>query len=275
MRARFTLPRGPAVPAAGHSGRWAASGAVLGLTLGLLAFAPASWLASAIATASQQRVQLIDAQGTIWHGSALPMLAGPVGSRDASVLPARLHWSATPIWLGLRLQLQQAGHIDQPLRIDWHAGWGRQQLSVPGGAGPLGRWPASWLAGLGAPVNTLKPDGELQLLSPGFSLESDAQGWRLQGQLQLSLLGFSSRLSTIEPLGSYQLQLQSQGERRIGLRLSTLEGALRLSGQGEIGAKGLRLRGEAQAAPGQEAPLNNLLNIIGRREGALSRISIG
>ncbi|MBQ0961950.1 type II secretion system protein N [Ideonella sp. 4Y11] len=255
---------------------WAALGALLGLAAGLVSQAPAAWLAQAVARLSQDRVQLVDPQGTLWQGSALPVLAGPAGSRDASVLPARLHWRTRPTWLGLRWQLQQPGHIDAPLQIDWQVGWGRQRFELQGAAGALGHWPAAWLAGLGAPLNTLRPGGELRLSSSsGLRVDSDAQGWRLEGQARVELLQFSSRLSTIEPLGSYQLLLAPQGERRVALQLSTLDGALRLSGQGEIGAQGLRLRGEASAAPGQEAALNNLLNIIGRREGALSRLSIG
>jgi general secretion pathway protein N len=37
----------------------------------------------------------------------------------------------------------------------------------------------------------------------------------------------------------------------------------------------LKFTGEARAAPGFEPALNNLLNIIGRRNGAASVISIG
>ena len=48
-----------------------------------------------------------------------------------------------------------------------------------------------------------------------------------------------------------------------------------LDGTGEIGPNGVRFRGSAKAAPGSEDALNNLLNIIGRRNGALSAISIG
>ena len=36
-----------------------------------------------------------------------------------------------------------------------------------------------------------------------------------------------------------------------------------------------RFRGEATAEPGSESALNNLLNIIGKRQGASSVISIG
>ena len=37
----------------------------------------------------------------------------------------------------------------------------------------------------------------------------------------------------------------------------------------------VRFNGQASAAPGQEAALGNLLNIIGRRQGAVSVITIG
>jgi hypothetical protein len=50
---------------------------------------------------------------------------------------------------------------------------------------------------------------------------------------------------------------------------------LQLSGSGEWAAGRLRFRGQASAAPGFEAVLGNLLNIIGRRQGAVSLISIG
>jgi general secretion pathway protein N len=59
------------------------------------------------------------------------------------------------------------------------------------------------------------------------------------------------------------------------LNLETLEGALRLQGSGQWAGPRVRFRGEASAAEGQEAALNNLLNIIGRRQGATSVISIG
>jgi general secretion pathway protein N len=50
---------------------------------------------------------------------------------------------------------------------------------------------------------------------------------------------------------------------------------LLLNGSGSWGAGGLRLRGEATAAEVDQPALANLLNIIGRRDGARSLISIG
>ena len=58
------------------------------------------------------------------------------------------------------------------------------------------------------------------------------------------------------------------------LQLLTLEGALQLQGSGRLEGR-LQFQGEARANPGQEAALNNLLNIIGRRQGERSVITIG
>lgn len=280
--------RRPALPSLDRAGRratrvppgsggraWALAGAVCGVLLAVPVFAPAAWVAQAVTQATHGRLLLVEPEGTLWQGSALPVLAGAAGARDASVLPARLHWSIGLGGAGLLARFSQAGCIDTPIELRWQPGWQRQRLTLAGRPDPLGRWPAAWLEGLGAPLNTLRPSGELQFSSTGLTLELDGQGWHLQGQAQLDLLHLSSRLSTLEPLGSYRVQLQPQDSGRIGVQLATQDGPLRLSGQGEIGPQGLRLRGEAQAAPGAEAPLNNLLNIIGRREGALSRLSIG
>ena len=57
--------------------------------------------------------------------------------------------------------------------------------------------------------------------------------------------------------------------------ISTIDGALMIDGRGLIGANGFRLRAEAHAAPGSEAALDNLLNLIGRRNGVSSVILIG
>lgn len=255
--------------------RWAVAGGLCGALLTTVACAPAAWLAGAVAPLTQGRLLLTDAQGTVWSGSALTVLAGASGSRDASVLPSRLHWSMRPAGLGLAVTLQQAGHIEQGLQLRWQAGWSRQRVELVGGPGVLARWPAAWLEGLGAPLNTLKPGGELLLSSPGLVLTLDRDGWSAQGQATLELQDFSSRLSSLAPLGSYRLQLSPEGERRLGLQLATTHGSLLLSGRGHLGARGLQLRGEARAAAGQEAALNNLLNILGRREGALTRLSIG
>ena len=57
--------------------------------------------------------------------------------------------------------------------------------------------------------------------------------------------------------------------------LQTLQGDLQLSGSGQWVGQRLRFSGEASAAPEREGALSNLLNIIGRRNGARSLITLG
>lgn len=95
----------------------------------------------------------------------------------------------------------------------------------------------------------------------------------IAGQARLDALGMSSRLSTLRPMGSYRLTLQ--GGEVTTLSLATLDGALRLTGSGRWIGQRLRFEGEATAAPEREAVLSNLLNIIGRRTGARSLITVG
>jgi general secretion pathway protein N len=262
----------------GAAGRWAAAGAFIGATLGLVAFAPAAWLASAVASATDDRLLLTDARGTLWDGSALPVLTGGPGSRDASALPDRLEWRLAWRGLGAELRARQACCLRGEVRALITPGFGRMTVQVlPGQSTTLGQWPTGWLAGLGTPWNTLQLGGTLRLTSPGLTVEWVQGRMRFSGEAALDVAHASSRVATLDTLGSYRLTLSSDAASgdAATVRLVTLDGALRLSGQGEWTGKGLRFRGEAQASEGSETALNNLLNIIGRRQGARSVISIG
>jgi general secretion pathway protein N len=135
--------------------------------------------------------------------------------------------------------------------------------------------------GLGTPWNTLQPSGSLELRSPGLTLEQVQGRWLLTGRVELDLGGMASRVSTLDELGSYRLTLSGDAARgdAASLQLRTTRGALQLSGSGSFLGAGaaakLRFNGQASAEAGSEAVLSNLLNIIGRRQGALSLISIG
>ena len=262
----------------GAAGRWAVAGVIVGALVGLVAFAPAAWLASALASATDERLLLTDARGTLWSGSALPVLTGGPGSRDASALPGRLDWNLSWRGLGAELRLRQACCLRGEVRALVRPGLGRLTVQVlPAQSSTLGQWPAAWLAGLGTPWNTLQLGGTLRLTSPGLTLEWVQGRMRFSGEAALDVAGASSRVATLDTLGSYRLTLRGDAASTdaASLTLVTLEGALRLSGQGQWTGTGLRFRGEAQAAEGSETALNNLLNIIGRRQGARSVISIG
>ncbi len=258
--------------------RWAGTGAVIGALAGLVAFVPAGWLASRVAVATGDRLLLTDARGTVWKGSALPVLTGGAGSRDAAALPDRLHWQLGFAGLVPELRLRQACCLRGEVRARITPGWGRVSINVlPQESTTIGQWPAGLLAGLGTPWNTMQMGGTMRLTSPGLTVESVQGRMRFSGDASLDIAHASSRVSTLNELGSYRLTLN--GDAASGdaatVKLITVDGALKLSGNGQWTGSGLRFRGEAIAEPGSESALNNLLNIIGKRQGASSVISIG
>jgi general secretion pathway protein N len=267
--------------------RWGWVGAIIGALIAAVCFLPASWLARTVSAATQQRFLLADARGTVWSGSAVAVLTGGPGSRDASALPGRLTWTVRPRGLALAIRLSHACCLDGNVGVLLKPNSDGFSATLQPPSDLLGQWPSDWLSGLGTPWNTLRLGGTLRLQSSGLVLETAQGRWRLSGAMNVELIGASSRLSTLESLGSYRLALQGEplsaakSSPRSGpatsarLTLSTLEGALQLNGNGTWGAGGLRFRGEALAREADDAALANLLNIIGRRDGARSVISIG
>jgi len=287
-------------------------GALLGLAIGSIAFLPASLLAGAVASATNDQFLLAEAEGTIWNGSAITVLTGGAGSHDASVLPTRLEWTLRPRLNGLSLHLTQdcclAHGLDLTLRRTL-AAWQVDVISpderdsprevpvvksMPGEHGadagmlaaltPVGQWPMGWLEGRGFPWNTIHPGGVLTLSTRNLQFTLQDGHWRTLGSAQVEIRQASSRLTTLDSLGTYRVLIQpdpstqvkpGEGASRSLVWISTIDGALMIDGRGLIGANGFRLRAEAHAAPGSEAALDNLLNLIGRRNGASSAISIG
>lgn len=274
-----TLQRpAPAAPPVRAPWRWAVAGLLLGTLLALMVFAPARWLAWGVAQATGARVQLLQAQGTVWSGSAQLVLGAGAGSQDATALPGRLLWQLRPSTQGMALSLQAPCCLPQPwvwqvqpFNTNTGTGLRLQLTDMP--AAQAAQWPASILAGLGTPWNTLQLQGTLALSSQQLALDIDSTGWRMQGSAQVDALALSTSLSTLRPVGSYRVRLQ--GGPAPTLDINTLDGSLQLSGQGQWVQGRLQFRGEASATPERAEALGNLLNIIGRREGARSLIQVG
>jgi general secretion pathway protein N len=249
--------------------------------LAAIVFAPAAWLAGWVERATHGHLLLADARGSLWDGSAVAVLTGGVGSRDARSLPGRLQWTLRPgLDQGspaLVVSLQHACCLKGRPTVSVRPGFGTVKLSLSGEPAGLGQWPASWLGGLGTPWNTLELGGVLRLSTPGIRFESAQGRWRVDGAAALEVLDAASRVSTLSRLGSYRLDLGSDASNpgAAALRLSTIDGGLQLSGSGTLGASGFRFRGEATATDADRSALVNLLNIIGRRDGARSVIAIG
>lgn len=254
---------------------WALAGLCCGLVGTMFMFAPAVWVERVANAIGQGRVVLRDSTGTVWSGSAQLSLAGGPGSRDAVRLPGRLHWAVGLGWghlnaalsaqccTALPVQLRLTPDIGLPLVRGWHL-----QVQTSESV-----WPAALLAGLGTPWNTLRAEGNLALSTDGFSVHSALDRMVMEGSVQLDARDMRSSLSTLAPLGSYRLRLS--GGEQPSLALTTLNGDLQMEGHGQWSAGRLRFEGEARAAPAHQLELSNLLNIMGRRDGVRSRITIG
>jgi general secretion pathway protein N len=249
---------------------WALVGAACGLLLAVLLFAPARWLAAAVAGASRGQLLLNEPRGTLWGGSAQLVLTGGPGSTAAAALPGRVQWTLAPRWNGLAARLRSDCCLRQPVAVRARLRWRGVDIDV---ADSVSQWPASVASGLGTPWNTLQFEGDLRLSTQGLSVEWVAGRPIVTGRAELLALRIASRLSTLRPMGSYRITLQ--GGTPTTLRLETVDGSLQLAGSGQWVGSRLRFRGEATAAPEREAALANLLNIIGRRSGPRSLISIG
>lgn len=259
---------------AGHATtpwRWALAGALAGLLLATVLLAPARWLAALVQQASGEQVMLLAPQGSVWQGSAQLVLSGGSGSRNAMALPGRLAWRLRPAWRGASLELSADCCTRQPLDLQLTPlGWSSARLTL---SDSQSQWPASLLSGLGTPWNTVQAQGLLAASTQDFSLKWAQGQLSLTGRLQIDATRISSRLSTLQPMGSYRVTLQ--GGATPTLALDTLEGRLQLSGQGQWVGQRLRFTGAASAAPESVEALTNLLNIIGRRNGARAIIKVG
>lgn len=260
----------PAIAPGRSPWRWAVVGAAIGLALALLLFIPASWLAARVAGATDGHLLLTDARGSLWNGTASVQLTGGAGSTDNLALPTPVDWHIRPRWNGFTVELATACCTPQPLHIHVRPGLHGVALDI---ADARSQWPASLLAGLGTPWNTLQLDGDLVLSTQGLSVEWVEGRPALAGRAELQALRMSSRLSTLRPMGSYRITVT--GGATPNMQLDTLEGALQLSGSGQWVGSRFHFNGVATAAPDREEALANLLNIIGRRSGARSIITIG
>jgi len=260
---------------------WAVVGAVMGGLTALLIHLPAQWLAQALFKATQGQVQLQEAKGSVWQGSGKLVLTGGEGSRDALALPGRIHWQTGMSLNSANLpqfnfNLNAPCCMTQSARLSLQAPERLQvwQLQVDD---HQSQWPAHLLSGLGAPWNTLEPEGTLKLETKQLRVNLQTQPSWLQGGITLTAENMSSKLSTLKPMGTYQINLggASAANPLPSLSLTTQSGSLLLSGQGQWQGSRLQFRGEASAVPEHAAALSNLLNIIGRRQGARSLLSLG
>lgn len=237
--------------------------AVLSVAVTVVAFYPASWMASALEARTDGRITLADASGTVWRGSGVLGAAPSRNDPVTQLLPGRFSWKLSPLALlgKVDLVVENDEALARPLFVN--GSWSELQ------AGPDAiTLPAERLAGLGAPLNTIAPSGQMILSWNGMRVERQGDRVGLYGTATLDMIDIASQLSTVRPLGSYRLRFDWQGQQAL-LTLETVNGPLLLSGTGRMENNRFQFSGKAEAAAGREEALANLLNLLGqrRREG--------
>lgn len=270
-RTMTRTPRNPlsSAPSQG-TWAWAVAGALVGMLGAILQWAPAIWVQQAVYAASDGRVVLRESLGSVWHGSAQLGLSGGSGAKDATRLPGRVQWDLRLGLGSVHIALRADCCTTQAQTLELTPGLRNWRLKLAPGEST---WPADVLTGLGTPWNTVQLQGPLLLKTPGLTLVSTVNRLQVEGSASLEMPNLISSLSTLRPLGSYRLQLQGGAQPTLDLR--TESGSLQLQGTGGWTAGHLRFLGEARADAEHEAELSNLLNIMGRRDGARSVITLG
>ena len=212
--------------------------------------APAAWLGDWLQ--AHTKVRLLDARGTMWHGSAL---VGISDGRETTLIPGRIEWTIDD--LGPRRVAARVSHPWLTMALALSADGDGMRIKQ-GNA----RLPAGVLASAGAPFNTLRPGGVLEVAWT----DTQIRGTSLKGEVQVDWRDAQSALSTVVPLGTYRLTLTGSGGVP-ALDLRTLAGPLQMQGKGTVEGSRIRFNGIATAEPSMLGALNGLLGLLGMRSG--------
>lgn len=214
--------------------------------------APAAWVGGWLADRGSWR--LMHADGTVWRGSAS---IGIEGRDMVRLLPGRVAWRWMPgESLGGRIALSlEHPAMDNPVTVSWAP----SGVSVTAGRA---RMSAAVLASFGAPFNTVRPGGDLDVSWSALR----AAGREAGEHIEVAWTDARSALSPVAPLGSFRLTLDGRGGRT-EILLATLRGPLQLIGRGSADVRTVKFTGTADAAPEFRPALGALLSVLGRRAG--------
>lgn len=189
-----------------------------------LAMLPATWVDSLLRDQTRASLAMTGTSGTLWRGEGTLQAILPSGE---AVTLAPVSWNIAP-WELLKLRLHvvmRATQTGNPL-LDvtlapgaTHVHEARLEL------------PAALLGVVSPTLRAAALSGQLALQASDVRLEQD----RATGKARVMWLFAGSELSSVRPLGSYQLDVEGQ-DGGLGLRLTTMAGVLNLTGSGRVQA---------------------------------------
>lgn len=224
----------------------------------LVATVPASWLAWGLSRSTRGTVAIVHGQGSLWHGTGRLIVYFP---RATPQDLGQTEWRINPLWLPAgRLQVY-INAVGLESQISATVGVTPSRVVIQD---PRISASAHFASQFYAPLNLFSPKGGLRFDAEELTL--DRAG--LHGNAQIFWDGASSGLSSVQPLGDYRVDVHSNGESVV-LKLSTLRGALELSGQGQwqiLKSGEIQLSGVATPKTRTEE-LEPLLKLLGRNQG--------
>jgi general secretion pathway protein N len=236
--------------------RWVLLVAGLGAyALALLATAPATLADAALRSASAGSLRLAEAHGSLWSGSGL------IEIRDASGqtgIARDFSWRVVPHSLlrGRLVSEVRLGRASAPFPVTlslWQVELANADISLPA-------------AVLGLAVPKLAPlglTGDVLIHVANLSMAKNA----VAGNATLKWRAAGSALTTVSPLGDYEVRLDAEG-RTVTAILRTLDGPLLLEGKGSW-TRGARpeFLGMAGVPPPHQQQLAPLLRLISVERG--------
>ena len=235
---------------------WQLIGLAMGAyALGLVATAPATLLDAGLQQASDGRLRLAEARGTLWSGS------GKIEIRDAnrrSGIASNVAWHILPLH-ALRGRLLYQVALDHAVK-HFPVTITLQRVEFADADINL---PAVALALAVSKLAPLELTGELMLHVNRLAF---ARG-TVHGSATLQWRAAGSALTRVSPLGDYEVRLESDGSS-LRAFLRTLQGPLQLDGGGSWkSGSNPEFLGTARVPPQHQQQLSPLLRLIAVERG--------
>lgn len=217
---------------------------------GLIIFAPASWIDVVIRKVTKDRIELINADGTVWRGTGELIVTGKATLID------RFEWSLQPERI-LRGKLQvnlRSGRGNSVLSL------GFDGVSIDSLALAI---PIEGLGGIIPEIGRYAFQGKTE-----FKLENLKWSPRsFSGKFACEGNNIASPITRVSPLGSYRLEVNGTGESAAIMLMTHPGGALIIAGSGAIKDGVAAFQGSMSASPTHKEVLAPFLATIGGGNG--------
>ena len=187
----------------------------------LVATAPATWLAWAVARESRGVVNLNAPGGSLWNGSA-SLVLHEAGSPPRDL--GRLTWDMHAWWLLLGRAQVELRLVDKNIDVHGLVGLTYQSLYLNDVTADIN---AVYATTVYPPAALFSPEGRVTLRAPSVKLQSGS----MTGKVEASWTNAAASFSNGKVLGDYRLEMDGQGQS-VPVKLETLQGKLKLDGQG-------------------------------------------